>query len=123
MGSSSKIRQMDMGFTLIHKETDMNLKTTKTRRTQDSFEVNYMEEAKSNLKMEISISETFEMVNAQDGVKWFTRTLKQRLKLLTLEFMKGFGREAKETVKEKCHGLMDLYLKGNGSLTKGLTEQ
>lgn len=55
MGSSSKIRQMDMGFTLIHKETDMNLKTTKTRKTQDSFEVNYMEEEKSNLKMEISI--------------------------------------------------------------------
>lgn len=112
-----------MGFTLIHKETDMNLKTTKTRRTQDSFEVNYMEEEKSNLKMEISISGTFEMVNAQVGAKWFMKTLKQRQRRLTLEFMKAFGREAKEMVKEKCHGLMDLYLKGNGSLTKGLTEQ
>lgn len=62
------------------------------------------------------------MVNAQVGAKWFMKTLKQRQRRLTLEFMKGFGKEAKEMVKEKCHGLMDLFLKGNGSLTKGLTE-
>ena len=46
MDSSSRIRQMDMGFILIHKETDTNLKTMKTKRTQDSFEENYMEEEK-----------------------------------------------------------------------------
>ena len=114
---------MVMVFTLMLKETDTNLKTMKTKKIQDSFEENFMEGVKLSLRMEINILEISKMENVQDGVKWSTKILKLNLKPSIQEFMKDIGSEASETVMEKCHGLMEVCLKVNGSLIKESLER
>jgi len=55
---------MDMAFTQIRKEIDMNHKFMTTRKIQDIFfEESYMVKVKSSLKMAILILENLKMVN------------------------------------------------------------
>lgn len=68
-----RTKQMDMDFTSMLKETDMNPKTMKTKRIQDSSEVSFMEEVRSSLRMETNTLEISKMENVQAGVKWSTK--------------------------------------------------
>ena len=101
MVSLSKTKQMVMAFTLMQKETDMSLKTMKTKKILASFEENFTEEEKSNLKTEINTLVISKMVDDLDGVKWSMKILKQSQKHLILESTKASGKEANEMAKAK----------------------
>lgn len=101
MASLFKIKLMVMDFISMLRETDMNLKTMKTKRILVSFEENFTEEEKSSSKMEINTLVISKMEDDQDGVKWSTKISKQSQRLLIQVFMKVSGKEEKETVKVK----------------------
>ena len=101
MASLFKIKLMVMDFISMLRETDMNLKTMKTKRILVSFEENFTEEEKSSSKMEINTLVISKMEDDQDGVKWSTKISKQSQRHLIQVSMKVSGKEEKETVKVK----------------------